>query len=98
MTLQASWRDGQLQRDALRSGLQTLARDLEMEIKVRFTEPRRRQRMAVLVTKEPHCCRKLLQAAKAGQLKGAEAALVLSNRSDLEAMASEAGLPFVKVA
>jgi len=98
MTLQASWRNGQLQRDAVCGGLQRLARELEMEIKVRFTEPRRRQRMAILVTKEPHCCRTLLAAAKAGRLPGAEPVLVLSNRNDLERMASEAGLPFVRVA
>src|SRR5512142_1815346 len=54
MTLQASWRDGQLNRDAVQAGLQQLARDLDMEIKLRFTDPRRRQRMAIMVTKEPH--------------------------------------------
>jgi len=97
MTLQASWRDGQLQRNALCSGLQTLAHELEMEIKVRFTEPRRRQRMAILVTKEPHCFRKLLEAAKRGQLKGVEPALVLSNRNDLETLTTKAGLTFVKI-
>lgn len=97
MTLQASWKNGQLRREAVNRGLQTLARELEMEIKVRFTEPRRRQRMAILVTREPHCCRKLLEAAKAARLPGAEPVLVLSNRSDLQPMAHKAGLPFVKI-
>src|SRR5512140_917426 len=54
MTLQASWAGGNLQRTAVMAGLQALAKDLEMEIKLRFTEPRRRQRMAIMVTKEPH--------------------------------------------
>src|SRR6516225_2130382 len=55
MTLQASWQDGQLDRATVESGLQKVARALEMEIKTRFTDPRRSQRMAVMVTKEPHC-------------------------------------------
>src|SRR5215467_10158315 len=57
MTLQASWQDSQLDRKAVDRGLEELARELEMEIRTRFNEPRRRQRMAILVTKEPHCFR-----------------------------------------
>jgi formyltetrahydrofolate deformylase len=97
MTLQASWRDGQLRRDAVGSGLQGLASDLDMEIKIRFTEPRRRQRMAILVTRESHCLQKLLEAASAGRLERAEPALVVSNRNDLEPMTRHAGLPFVRI-
>ncbi len=94
MTLQASWRDGQLNHRAVTEGFEALARDLEMEIKVRFTEPRRRQRMAVLVTRESHCFEKILQAAKSRVLGKAELALVVSNRRDLEPMAKKAGLSF----
>jgi formyltetrahydrofolate deformylase len=94
MTIQASWSDGQLQRSTISDGLEQLARELDMEIKLRLTEPRRRQRMAMLVTKEPHCFLKILAAAKAGSLKQAEAALVVSNRRELEPMAKKAGLSF----
>src|SRR5208337_801033 len=59
MTVQASWRVRQLNREALGRGLEKLARDLEMEIKLRFTEPRRRQRMALMVTRESHCFEKI---------------------------------------
>ena len=97
MTVQASWKDRQLERHAVRRGLEQLARELEMEIKVRFTEPRRRQRMALMVTKEPHCLAKILAEARAGRLKNAEPALVLSNRRDLEPMARQFRLPFVFV-
>ena len=55
MTLQASWKRGDLKPDALRAGLDRLARQLGMEIKLRFTDPRRRQRIAIMVTREPHC-------------------------------------------
>src|SRR5213594_2795818 len=95
MTVQASWKEGELNRNAVLGGLEKLARELEMEIKVRFTEPRRRQRMALMATKEPHCLWKILAATKSGGLKKAEPALVLSNRRDLEPLAKRFGLPFV---
>jgi formyltetrahydrofolate deformylase len=98
MTVQASWRTSQLDRKAVTDGLAELARGLDMEIKVRFTEPRRKQRMAIMVTRETHCFQKILDGFKSGSLKKAEAALVISNRRDLEPMARKARLPFVFVA
>ncbi len=97
MTVQVSWRDAQLNRVAVNGGLEALARDLEMEIKVRFTEPSRRQRMAIMVTKEAHCIQKLLEGLGSGRLKKAEAAVVLSNRRELEPLVKKAKLPFVHV-
>ena len=97
MTLQASWKDSQVKRTALGAGLEQLARQLDMEIKIRFTEPGRRQRMAVMVTREPHCLQKLIEAVEAGRLKKAEPSLVLSNRRELEPIARRAGWPFVHV-
>jgi formyltetrahydrofolate deformylase len=97
MTLQASWKDGQLARDAVERGFERLAHDLDMEIKLRFTEPHRRQRMAIMVTREPHCLQMLLEALQSGRLKKAQPALVLSNRRDLEPLARKAGLPFAAV-
>lgn len=97
MNLQASWKEGQLSRLAVIEGFQELARELEMEIKIRFTEPRRRQRMAIMVTREPHCFQRIIEAVKSGALRKAEPALVLSNRRDLEPMAKKAGLFFTFV-
>jgi formyltetrahydrofolate deformylase len=97
MTIQSSWKGGRLRRSSVERGLAQLAGELDMEIKIRFTEPRRRQRMAVMVTKEPHCFKKILAAIKAGTLKNAELALVVSNRRDLEPLARAAGLPFILV-
>jgi len=94
MTLQASWKNGQLDRPVVCAGLAQLAAELKMEIKIRFTEPTRRQRMAVMVTKEPHCLKALAESLESGLLKKAEAALVLSNRRDLAPLAHEAKLPF----
>jgi len=95
MTVQTSWKDSELERETISTGLARLAKELDMEIKTRFTAPTRRQRMAIMVTREPHCFRKLLEQIAAGRLKKSEPALVLSNRRELEPMARKAGLPFV---
>jgi len=97
MTVQVSWKDGELKRGAVIRGLGELARELEMEIKVRFTEPRKRQRMAIMVTREPHCFERIQRAIEQGALKKAEAALVIGNRKDLEPTAKRFRLPFLYV-
>jgi formyltetrahydrofolate deformylase len=97
MTVQASWKKGRLDEPSIRGGLEKLARALDMEIKVRFTQPRRRQRMALLVTREPHCFDKIIEAIGSGRLRKAEPALVLSNRRDLEPLARKHRLPFVHI-
>ena len=98
MTLQSSWKDGQFDRNSVMQGLQELARELDMEIRTRFTEPRRKQRMAIMATKEPHCLRTILEAVKQGKLNKAEPTLVVSNRRELEPLAQKAGVPFTYVA
>lgn len=97
MTLQASWKDGQLNRVGMEQGLAALASELQMEIKVRFTEPGRRQRVAFMATREPHCLENLLRAIKTNRLRQADAAVVIANRPELEPMVREANLPFVLV-
>ena len=94
MTLQASWKARQLDSKAVSTGLARLAGELGMEIKIRFTEPTRRQRMAIMVTKEHHCLDALVKALGSGKLKEAHPALVLSNRKELARSAAAAGLPF----
>jgi formyltetrahydrofolate deformylase len=96
MTLQASWPARRLHIEAIRRGLAALARELEMEITVRFTEPHRRQRMAVFVTREPGCFEELMREAQAGRLK-AEPALVIANHRDLEPLARKFKLPFLHI-
>jgi formyltetrahydrofolate deformylase len=50
-----------------------------------------------MVTRETHCFEALLAALKTGALKQADAALVISNRRDLEPMARQHKLPFVHI-
>ena len=96
MTLQASWRPADCNAASLRAGLDTLARRLGMEIKVRFTEPNRRQRFAIMVTKETHCFDALLAAHRRRQFK-ADPLLVISNRPDLAPLARKNKLPFARI-
>jgi formyltetrahydrofolate deformylase len=96
MTLQASWRPADCNAASLRAGLDTLARRLGMEIKVRFTEPNRRQRFAIMVTKETHCFDALIAAHRRHEFK-ADPVLVISNRPDLAPHARKNKLPFVPV-
>ena len=97
MTVQVSWKMSDLNQESVRSGLEKLARDLEMEVKLRFTDPKRGQRMGIMVTKEAHCLEKLLGAFQSKALPRAEAAVIVSNRRELEPRAKNAGLPFVHI-
>lgn len=97
MTVQTSWEQADLNREAVEAGLKQLAESLEMEIKVRFAEPNQRQRMGIMVTREPHCLTTILHALRSGSLAKADPAVVVSNRPELEPMVREAGLPYVQV-
>ena len=55
MTIQASWRVTVFNEKSLGQGLHALGRDLGMEIKWWFTDPKRPQRMALMVPRAPHC-------------------------------------------
>ena len=92
MTLQASWKRGELKPDSLRMGLDQLARQLGMEIKLRLTDPRSRQRFAIMVTKETHCFDALLN----GRLK-ADPALVIGNYASFAPLAKKHKLPFAHI-
>jgi formyltetrahydrofolate deformylase len=89
MTLQASWKKHELNADSIRAGLEKLAGQLGMEIKLRFTDPTRRQKFAIFVTNETHC----FAALMAAKLK-ADAALVIGNHPDFAPFAKKFKLPF----
>ncbi len=93
MTLQASWRASQIDEHSIRAGLTSLGKTLGMEIKARFREPKKKQRFAILCTRESHCLEALIRAF-GRRNSPAEPALVLGNRNDLEPLAKNAGLPF----
>src|SRR5215470_3296507 len=92
MTLQASWPAGQLSRKQVLDGLARLAHALEMDIHARFAQPTRRQRLALMVTRETHCLRAIREGIARGKLN-TDVAVVLSNRPNLRTETGQ--VPFV---
>jgi formyltetrahydrofolate deformylase len=75
------------------TGLLELGRKLDMEVRVHLHSERRVKKVAILVSKEPHCLQRLIADFSQGKLSGAPA-IVLSNHPDLEPLAKAAGWPF----
>jgi formyltetrahydrofolate deformylase len=96
MTVQASWEANQCEPTAIRSGLTRLGRELGMEIKIRFIDPTRPQRFALMVTRETHCLQAIMAAVKQKKLR-AEPVLVIGNHPDLEPLAKSYQLPYVHI-
>jgi len=92
MTLQASWTAAKFDRAAIQRRVKEIGQTLRMEAKVHFA-PAGPQRLAILVTKEPHVLEGLLSA----KALGAKPVVVIGNRPVLAAIAKKAGLPFVHV-
>jgi formyltetrahydrofolate deformylase len=97
MTLQASWPEDQYAEPHITQGLGQLAKILEMEIKFRPIDPHRRQRAAIMVTRESHCFEALMAGFGSGLLD-ADCALVISNQNILEPAVNRYRLPFVCLA
>lgn len=76
------------------TGLLDLGRRIDMEVRVHLHSERRRKKVALLVSKEPHCLEQLIADAKGGRLRG-EVVAVLSNHPDLKPIAEAAGLKFM---
>jgi len=80
--------------DELVVGLREIGDDTGMEVTLRLAGgPAQKKRVAVLVTKEPHCLEQLVRDRDAGLLQG-DLVTVLSNHPDLEPIAEAAGIPF----
>ncbi|MFW6018877.1 MAG: formyltetrahydrofolate deformylase, partial [Halapricum sp.] len=77
----------------LRTDLQELGDELDVDIKVRFPKDRETQSIAVLVTKESHCLEAIFEAWASGEL-GADIDVVIGNHSDLQPLAEKYEVPF----
>ena len=75
------------------TGLLELGKNLDMEVRVHLHSQRRPKRVAILVSREPHCLRTLGDQFAAKKLNGLPA-IVLGNHPDLAADAQAAGLAF----
>lgn len=72
-----------------------LAKNLKMEVNIHY-EAVKRKRVAILVTKEPHCLQAMLEARDKNQLRG-EIAVIVGTENTLSKMAKKARIPFVLV-
>ncbi|QOV87764.1 formyltetrahydrofolate deformylase [Humisphaera borealis] len=75
------------------TGLLELGGKIDMEVRVHLHSQRRRKRVALLASKEPHCLEHLAKQFADGKLHG-DVACVLANHPDLEPLANKYGLPF----
>ena len=94
MTLQASWTAARFEETTIRQSIRKAALDLKMEVKIHFA-PVGPQRLAILVTKEPHVLEGLL--AKSQKALGAKPVVIIGNRPDLGSIARKNKLPFYHV-
>jgi predicted amino acid-binding ACT domain protein len=69
MTLQASWTAARFDRAAIERSVKATGTELKMDAKIHFA-PVGPQRLAILVTKEPHVIEGLLAKAKSGLATG----------------------------
>ncbi len=78
---------------ALISGLVDLGKSIDMEVRIHLHSQRKPKKVALLVSKEPHCLEQLIRDVREAKLHG-QVAAVLGNHPDLEKIAKDAGLPF----
>jgi formyltetrahydrofolate deformylase len=93
MDMLVDLRDLSCDLSELITGLLELGRRMEMEVRVHLHNERRRKKVALLVSKEPHCLEQLIADFRGGKLHG-EVVAVLANHPDLERLAKGAGLHF----
>jgi formyltetrahydrofolate deformylase len=80
-------------RNELDESLRLLSRKLKMEIKIHYQEPDRLKNIAVLVSKEEHCLRKILDARTNGEID-ANISVIVGTDDTFVKMAKEAGIPY----
>jgi formyltetrahydrofolate deformylase len=81
--------------DELVLGLRKIGEEMGMETTLRLAGgPAEKKRVAVLVTKEPHCLAQLIRDRDEGTLR-ADLVVALSNHPDLEPLARDHGIPFL---
>jgi formyltetrahydrofolate deformylase len=94
MTMQCDVADLTCDLDELAVGLREIGEELGMDVSLRLAgRGVVAKRVAILVTKEPHCLDQLVRDRNDG-LVNATYEVVLSNHPTLEPLAREAGIPF----
>ena len=74
---------------------ENLAKKLRMEVNIHY-EVSKRKRVAVFVTKEPHCLEAILDARKKGKIRG-EIVVLIGTENTLSSLAKKEKIPFVLI-
>ncbi len=82
-----------LSLDELVTSLLGIGDEIGMDIRVALHNQRERKRVAVLVSKEPHCLEQIIADRESGDLVG-DLVVVLSNHETLRPVAERSGIPF----
>ncbi len=93
MTMLVDLNDLRINLDELILGLKGIGDEIHMEVTIRLHGRREPRRVALLVSREPHCLERLIADRDAGLLSG-ELVVVLSNHDVLQPIATAAGIPF----
>lgn len=93
MTMMVDLDDLSVSLDELILGLKQIGTEMHLEVSVRLHGERVRKRIAVLVSREPHCLQQLLADQAAGLIAG-DFVCVLSNHQLLRPLAERANIPF----
>jgi formyltetrahydrofolate deformylase len=93
MTMLVDLRDLSINLDELILGLKRIGEDIHMDVSIRLHGRREPKRVAVLVSREPHCLEQLIAERERGALNG-ELVVVLSNHEILQPLAAAHNIPF----
>ena len=91
MQLEASF--NRMIKEDLDRGLESLARDLKMEIKVHYQEPNRLTNIAILISNEDHCVLKILESYHKKELK-AKIPIIIGSSNELKPISDKYNIPF----
>jgi len=80
--------------DELITGLLETGKSIGMEVRLSLNTDRRQKRIAVLVSKEPHCLERLIEDDAHGRFTNARIDCVLANHETLRPVAERAGVHF----
>ncbi|MDG6906525.1 MAG: formyltetrahydrofolate deformylase [Nitrososphaerota archaeon] len=95
MQLEASFSQN-VGQDYLTREFRRLGRELSMDVGIHYQETGRKPNLAILVTKEPQCPERIIDAVKNERLR-ANIAVVIGSESTLAGFAKQEKLPFYSV-
>jgi len=93
MTMLVDLSDLSINLDDLIFGLKRIGEDIRMDVSIRLHGRKEPKRVAVLVSREPHCLEQLIAERDRGALNG-DLVVVLSNHDMLQPLAAAHGIPF----